>query len=150
MTVKNMSLTLRLAAIYNLLWGMIAVLYPVQSFEVFGMQQPLYPQLWQCIGMIVGVYGVGYWLAANNPTVHWPIVLVGFLGKVFGPIGFATALINGELPLEFGLNIIFNDLIWLIPFLMILKSTLPGELFIKNLVLLKLYVRNIKTISKIR
>lgn len=145
-----MSLTLRLAAIYNLLWGMIAVLYPVQSFEVFGMQQPLYPQLWQCIGMIVGVYGVGYWLAANNPMVHWPIVLVGFLGKVFGPIGFATALINGELPLEFGLNIIFNDLIWLIPFLMILKSTLPGELFIKNLVLLKLYVRNIKTISKIR
>ena len=145
-----MSLTLRLAAIYNLLWGMIAVLYPVQSFEVFGMQQPLYPQLWQCIGMIVGVYGVGYWLAANNPMVHWPIVLVGFLGKVFGPIGFATALINGELPLEFGLNIIFNDLIWLIPFLMILKSTLPGELFIKNLVLLKLYVRNIKVISKIR
>ena len=150
MTVKNMSLTLRLAAIYNLLWGMIAVLYPVQSFEVFGMQQPLYPQLWQCIGMIVGVYGVGYWLAANNPMVHWPIVLVGFLGKVFGPIGFATALINGELPLEFGLNIIFNDLIWLIPFLMILKSTLPGELFIKNLLLLKLYVRNIKATSKIR
>ena len=150
MTVKNMSLTLRLAAIYNLLWGMIAVLYPVQSFEVFGMQQPLYPQLWQCIGMIVGVYGVGYWLAANNPMVHWPIVLVGFLGKVFGPIGFATALINGELPLEFGLNIIFNDLIWLIPFLMILKSTLPGEFFIKNLVLLKLYVRNFNTTSKIR
>ena len=150
MAVKNMSLTLRLAAIYNLLWGMIAVLYPVQSFEVFGMQQPLYPQLWQCIGMIVGVYGVGYWLAANNPMVHWPIVLVGFLGKVFGPIGFATALINGELPLEFGLNIIFNDLIWLIPFLMILKLTLPGELFIKNLLLMKLYLRNFKTTSKVR
>ena len=150
MTVKNMSLTLRLAAIYNFLWGMIAVLYPVQSFEVFGMQQPLYPQLWQCIGMIVGVYGVGYWLAANNPMVHWPIVLVGFLGKVFGPIGFATALINGELPLEFGLNIIFNDLIWLIPFLMILKSTLPSELFVRNLLLLKSYVRNFKATSKIR
>jgi small multidrug resistance pump len=150
MTVKNMRVTLRLAAIYNLLWGMVAVFFPFQSFEVFGMQPPLYPQLWQCIGMIVGVYGVGYWLAANNPMVHWPIVLVGFLGKVFGPIGFAKELINGELPLEFGLNIIFNDVIWLIPFLMILKSTLPGELFIRNLLLLKLYVRNFKTTSKIR
>ena len=150
MTVKNMSLILRLAAVYNLLWGMVAVLYPFESFEVFGMQSPLYPQLWQCIGMIVGVYGVGYWLAANNPMVHWPIVLVGFLGKLFGSIGFAKALISGELPLEFGLNIIFNDLIWLIPFLMILKSTLPGKLFIKNLLLLKLYLGNFKTTSKIR
>ena len=150
MTVKNMRITLRLAAIYNLLWGMVAVLYPFQTFEFFEMQPPLYPQLWQCIGMIVGVYGVGYWLAANNPMVHWPIVLVGFLGKVFGPIGFATALINGELPLEFGLNIIFNDLIWLIPFLMILKSTLPGKLVIKNLLLLKLYAQNFKAASKTR
>ena len=100
--------------------------------------------------MIVGVYGVGYWLAANNPMVHWPIVLVGFLGKLFGPIGFAKALINGELPLEFGLNIIFNDLIWLVPFLMILKSTLPSELFVRNLLLLKSYVRNFKATSKIR
>jgi small multidrug resistance pump len=150
MAVKNMSLTLRLAAVYNLIWGMVAVLYPFESFEVFGMQPPLYPQLWQCIGMIVGVYGVGYWLAANNPMVHWPIVLVGFFGKLFGSIGFAKALISGELPLEFGLNIIFNDLIWLIPFLMILKSTLPRELFIKNLLLLKLYLGNFKTTSKIR
>ena len=102
-----MSITLRLAAIYNLLWGMVAVLYPLQSFVFFGMKPPLYPQLWQCIGMIVGVYGIGYWMAANNPKVHWPIVLVGFIGKILGPIGFAKALMNGELPLKFGLNIIY-------------------------------------------
>ena len=145
-----MQTTLRLAAIYNLLWGMVAVLYPIQSFEFFGMKPPLYPQLWQCIGMIVGVYGIGYWLAANNPMVHWPIVLVGFLGKIFGPIGFAEALISGQLPLKFGLNIIFNDLIWLIPFLLILNSTLPKKLLLRNLLLLKLYIRNIKPMSKIK
>ena len=145
-----MQTTLRLAAIYNLLRGMVAVLCPIQSFEFFGMKPPLYPQLWQCIGMIVGVYGIGYWLAANNPMVHWPIVLVGFLGKIFGPIGFAKALISGQLPLKFGLNIIFNDLIWLIPFLLILKSTLPKKLLLRNLLLLKLYIRNIKPMSKIK
>lgn len=127
MNIRKIQITLRLAAVYNLLWGAFAVLFPIRSFEMFGMQPPLYPQLWQCIGMIVGVYGIGYWLAAENPLVHWPIVLVGFLGKVFGPLGFAMALLNDELPLIFGLHIIFNDLIWWFPFLLILKSTMPRK-----------------------
>ena len=145
MTMNKMEITLRLAAVYNLLWGMVAVLFPVQCFEYFGMQPPLYPQLWQCIGMIVGVYGVGYWLAADNPTVHWPIILVGFLGKVFGPIGFSAALINGVFPLKFGLNILFNDLIWWIPFFLILRSTLPKNFILNSLLPLKnMYFRVIK------
>ena len=143
--MNKMEITLRLAAVYNLLWGMVAVLFPVQCFEYFGMQPPLYPQLWQCIGMIVGVYGVGYWLAADNPKVHWPIILVGFLGKVFGPIGFSAALINGVFPLKFGLNILFNDLIWWIPFFLILRSTLPKNFILNSLLPLKnMYFRIIK------
>ena len=86
------------------------------------MERPNYPELWQCIGMIVGVYGVGYWLAANDPIKHYPIVLVGFLGKVFGPIGFAQALLTNRFPLSFGINIIFNDLIWWIPFFNLLRE----------------------------
>ena len=145
MTVNKMEITLRLAAVYNVLWGMVAVLFLVQCFEFCGMQVPLYPQLWQCIGMIVGVYGVGYWLAADNPMVHWPIVLVGFMGKVFGPIGFSMALINEEFPLKFGLNIIFNDLIWWIPFFLILRATLPKNFILNSLSpFKKMYFRFIK------
>ena len=117
-----MQITLKLAGIYNVIWGGIAILFPIQSFEIFGMRPPMYPQLWQCIGMIVGVYGLGYWIAAANPLVHWPIVLVGFLGKILGPLGFAGALIKEELPLIFGVHIITNDLIWWIPFFLILKN----------------------------
>ena len=47
------------------------------------------------VGMIVGVYGIGYIIASARPLVHWPIILVGFLGKIFGPIGFTKALIEG-------------------------------------------------------
>lgn len=72
--------------------------------------------------MIVGVYGIGYLIAATDPNRHWPIVLVGFLGKIFGPIGFAKALITGVFPLSFGINIIFNDIIWWIPFYLLLKQ----------------------------
>jgi small multidrug resistance pump len=80
------------AGVYNILWGGFVLLFPLAMFRWFGMAAPNYPQLWQCVGMIVGVYGVGYIAAARDPLRHWPIVLVGFLGKVFGPIGFVQAV----------------------------------------------------------
>ena len=85
------------------------------------MERPNYPQLWQCLGMIVGVYGVGYAIAAGDPVRHWPIVLVGLLGKILGPIGFAYHVCRGALPWLFGATIVFNDLIWLPAFVLILR-----------------------------
>jgi small multidrug resistance pump len=120
-TPKWMSQLLTFAGGYNLLWGASVIFFPNFFFELSGMPLPTYPMIWQCVGMIVGVYGVGYLAAAKNPLVHWPIVLVGFLGKVFGPIGFSFYLLQGAFPIKFGLIIIFNDLIWWIPFFWILK-----------------------------
>lgn len=108
------------AAIYNVAWGAWVVLFPTTYFAWLGMSPPRYPELWQGIGMIVGVYGIGYAVASRDPVRHWPIVLVGFLGKVFGPIGFAQAIVKGSLPWNFGLTLVTNDLIWWIPFAMIL------------------------------
>jgi len=109
------------AAIYNLIWGALVVLFPVWSFELSGSPAPLNAIfLWQCIGMIVGVYGIGYAIAATSPLQHWPIVLVGLLGKIFGPIGFIWSYYQGAIELGFVRHIIFNDLIWLIPFSVIL------------------------------
>ena len=114
--------SLHYAAIYNIVWGALVIIFPNQFFDLFGMTRPNYPEIWQCVGMIVGVYGVGYWLAAQDPIKHYPIVLVGFLGKIFGPIGFIGALISQKFPISFGINILFNDLIWWIPFFQILRE----------------------------
>jgi hypothetical protein len=54
-------------------------------------------------------------------------VLVGFLGKIFGPIGFAQALLKGSLPPSFGVILLSNDLIWWIPFGLILLSVWKHE-----------------------
>ncbi|MCA8997041.1 MAG: SRPBCC family protein [Planctomycetaceae bacterium] len=108
------------AGIYNLLWGAVIILAPQWLFEATGTPPPLYPQCWQCVGMIVGVYGIGYLIAAADPVTHWPIILVGLLGKVFGPIGFLIALREGVFPLAFGATILTNDLIWWVPFALIL------------------------------
>ena len=133
-TPRWMRWALYLAAGYNLVWGGWVVLLPNSGFDALGMARPLYPAIWQCVGMIVGVYGIGYAIAGTNPARHWPIVLVGLLGKVLGPLGFLwQAVILGNLPLTFGYFLIFNDLIWWVPFALILlharrANSRPGEL----------------------
>ena len=111
-----MKTTLKLAAIYNLLWGAWVVLFPFHFFDLVGMQHPSQPMIWQGVGMIVGVYGIGYWLASYNPLKHWPIVFVGLLGKVFGPIGFIGNYLEGKVPFCFFYTLITNDFAWWIPF----------------------------------
>lgn len=118
---------LLLAAFYNVLWGAWVVLFPGVFFSFSGMPAPRYPEIWQCVGMIVGVYGAGYAVAASDPFRHWPIVLVGFLGKVFGPIGFAKALWDGTFTVKAGWMIVANDVIWWVPFALILWAALRLE-----------------------
>jgi hypothetical protein len=110
------------AAIYNLAWGGFVVLYPELPFRWAGMPPPNYPELWQCIGMMVGVYGVAYALAARDPIRYWPIVLAGLLGKILGPIGFLHAALAGRLPWRAGWTIVSNDLIWWLPFAAMLAA----------------------------
>lgn len=110
------------AGIYNLFWGVVVVAFPHWFFDAAGMERMNYPEIWQCVGMIVGVYGIGYIIAAGDPRRHWPIVLVGLLGKIFGPIGFLVAMIQGTFPPAFGLTILTNDLIWWVPFIMVLRD----------------------------
>jgi hypothetical protein len=117
---KWMQMTLSLAALYNLAWGTFVVLSPESLFRWAGMEPPRYPQIWQCLGMVVGVYGIGYAIAATDPFRHWPIVFVGLLGKILGPIGFLKNALDHTLPWRAGWLNVTNDLIWWIPFLVIL------------------------------
>lgn len=96
------------------------IAFPDFLFDLAGIERMRYPEIWQCVGMIVGVYGLGYLIAAEDHRTHWPIVLVGLLGKVLGPLGFAWSAVNGRLPPISGLMILTNDLVWWIPFGMIL------------------------------
>jgi hypothetical protein len=116
-----MTWCLGLAAAYNLLWGAWVVLLPGQFFDLVGMPPPRYPAIWQCVGMIVGVYGIGYAIAARDPARHWPIVLIGLLGKLAGPAGYVDAAwLRGTLDPAFGWTIPTNDLGWWVPFTLIL------------------------------
>ncbi|MEX2310621.1 MAG: hypothetical protein WD738_23845 [Pirellulales bacterium] len=116
-----------LAGCYNLAFGLWAAIWPLAFFELFALPPPRYPGIWACLGMVVGVYGLLYWHAAWKLETAWPIIAVGFLGKVLGPIGMAMYFGDGW-PRRLGMICIFNDLIWWLPFgLFLVRGTALGK-----------------------
>ena len=131
-SAKWMSYILWAAGIYNLLWGAWVVLFPKQPFQWLGTEAPNYPEIWQCLGMVVGVYGVGYFIAGFDPMQHWLIVLVGLLGKILGPIGMVLSITQGRLPAAAGWLCVTNDLIWWVPFILILYHVSSSSRMIRE------------------
>jgi len=118
---------LGLAAAHNLGFGTWAVLRPAAFFDLAGMAPPRYPEVWQCLGMVVGLYGLLYAHAARRLESARPIVLVGLLGKVLGPLGWILAVGRGAWPARTLPLVVFNDLIWWLPFsLFLLEGTRLG------------------------
>ena len=118
-----------LAGCYNLAFGLWAAVWPLAFFRVFDLPLPRYPGIWACLGMVVGVYGLLYWHAAWKLETGRPIIAVGLLGKVLGPIGMAMSF-SDEWPRRLGMICVFNDLIWWLPFGLFLVR---GTLFAKGL-----------------
>jgi len=115
-----MTYLLRTAAVYNLLWAAATVAFPTQMFAWGGLAPPNYPAFVQSLGVLVGAFGIGYAIAAQDPVRHWGLVFVGLVGKVFVPITFAWAIAIGQLPSTFLLTILLNDVAWWAPFIVIL------------------------------
>jgi hypothetical protein len=126
---RPLQIVLKIAGVYNILWGAWVVLLPLSFFHLTEMPEPIYPTIWQSVGMVVGVYGLGYWLASYHYIRHWPVVMVGFIGKLFGPIGILFFTIRGEMDISWAIITLFNDLIWIIPFSMILFDAYKAHQF---------------------
>jgi small multidrug resistance pump len=103
------------AAIYNIFWGGIIIIFPDLLFQVFNLQALNYPFLMSGIGMFVAVYGYGYWVVSREPLKYPQLVVVGLMGKTLGPIGWAYNVYLGHIPLVTMWTNVFNDFIW-IPF----------------------------------
>lgn len=121
-----------IAVVYNTLWGTAVILFPRWPFRLAGLPlpDPIGLILWQCIGMFVLVYAVGYYYLWRNPIRFAPFALVATLGKVFGPIGWVWAYGQGVVPAHTGLTILTNDLLWWpVWFPFVYKTVLKPALF---------------------
>ena len=108
------------AAAYNIVFGLWASLAPRAFFALFHLQPATYPAIWACLGMVVGIYGVGYAYAAWRLDRAFPFIAIGLAGKVLGPIGWVMSVHSGELPFRTFPLIVFDDLMWWLPFAMFL------------------------------
>ena len=111
-----------IAAVYNLLFGLWAGLFPGAFFELFDMDPPRWPMIWQCLGMVIGIYALGYAYAAWKPERGAVLIALGLLGKVLGPIGWVWSVATDQFPARTFPLILFNDLIWWVPFGLYLRE----------------------------
>lgn len=123
------------AAIYNLVWGSLGILWPAWFFTAIGMSVPASLAIWQALAMMVLVYAPAYWWIGNDPVRHRHLVLIAMLGKLLGPLGFLWAVRTNALPLSFGLTILTNDLVWWPAFIAFLIQVAPISGGWRNLLL---------------
>jgi hypothetical protein len=113
------------AGLYNIAWGLLAVMDPQWLFRFARMPADNYPEIFACLGMVLGLYGVLYLEVARVPERGCVIAAVGLMGKVFGPIGLAYLTWSGIWPVRTGILCVTNDLIWWIPFSLYLHDAWP-------------------------
>lgn len=105
-----------IAGAYNLAWGAYAAIDPQWLFRFAHMPLLNYPEIFACLGMVVGIYGFLYWQVARDPEHGALIAAIGLLGKVLGPIGLAQLIASGAWPLRTIVLCLTNDFIWWVPF----------------------------------
>lgn len=118
-----------LASLQCLIWGPFIILWPERSAMVYGFANP--PQelfLWQGTGLIILLYGLGYLLAASDPEQHWGLVLIGLLAKILGPIGMTWSVWQQQVAPGVLVLIPFHDLLWWIPFFLIVRQGLTARI----------------------
>ncbi|MEY3458219.1 MAG: hypothetical protein RL215_1376 [Planctomycetota bacterium] len=113
-------IALSVAALQCFGWGPFIIIAPERSAIAYGYSHP--PTdifLWQGMGLIILLYGIGYAIASADPARHYAVVLVGLLAKILGPIGMTWAVLNQQVSHNVLWLIPIHDLIWWWPFTLI-------------------------------
>ena len=113
---KLHQITFILAGIYNICWGLWVSFDPNWLFRFAQMELPNYPEIFVCVGMVVGLYGVVYLEIARRPERGFLLALVGFVGKILGPLGIFYYIYIGKWTFSALIMNLTNDFIWLVPF----------------------------------
>ncbi len=104
---------LRIATGYNLWCGLSMLVFYHESSKIMGMPRPV-PVVWfQLAGLLIGLFGVGYWLVLCRPVQNRDLLWLGFWSKLLGPLLSGYHIARGDLPLSLVPMLAFSDLIYL-------------------------------------
>src|SRR2546423_5296975 len=100
------------AGIYNIAWGLYAIFDPQWLFRFSGLPPQNHPQIFACLGMVVGLYGIIYFEVARVPERGWLLAAVGLAGKGLRPVGLAQLIWSGASPPSTAVLCLTNHLIY--------------------------------------
>lgn len=137
------------AGIYNLVWGGIAVFWPNFFFDNLHLAHPNYMMMWQGIGVLVMLFGIGYLIASRGPLRHWPIVLLGFTYKLLVSLAYVYYYYVDVLPFTICWTVLANNVVWLLPFGLILFRAFEYDQANRELAAYDLMPRKLKSLGHI-
>jgi hypothetical protein len=83
---------------YNLLAGVGMVCFYHEGYKLLGIEKPQLNLPIQLVGILVGLFGVGYWMVAADPPANRNILLLGFWSKALGSLLGTYYVCVGYLP----------------------------------------------------
>jgi hypothetical protein len=115
-----MKFVLRFVAGYNISAGLFMVFASRAAYKLIGMPNPKIHFPIQLVGILVGLFGVGYYLVSRRPLENVNLLLLGFLSKLLGSCLATGYVLAGILPLHFVGVYFVSDVVYLPPFYIIL------------------------------
>jgi small multidrug resistance pump len=109
------------AGCYNLLVALTLVVFYHEALKTLKLPKPELMLFVQLVGVLVGLFGVGYLIVARRPVENRNVLLLGFLSKALGTILGLYYAVRGQVPLSFVALLFFSDIIYLPPFAIILR-----------------------------
>lgn len=122
-----MGIVLALAGIYCTLFASWVVLWPCESYDWLQIPGPCHSVLMRVIGGFYLIFGLSFFLAARNPIQHWRIVLLCTIKILLVLAAAVFVWWRDLLPTKSIAFLLTDDVIWLVPFLMILWAALQAK-----------------------
>ncbi len=112
---------LRFAGGWNLLAGFGMIVFYHEGFKALGAVKPSPALSIQVLGVLVALFGWGYFLVAAAPVRNRNLLMLGFWSKAAATLLSVAYVALGRLPWWFSLVVFAADTIYLPPFFAILR-----------------------------
>lgn len=117
---------LRAAAVNNLLAGIVFMVFYHEAFKALSLPKPEIKLPVQLVGIFVFLFGIGYYWTTRHPEENRNVLLLGFFSKLFGSALAVAYVLMGRLPWTFFFVVFPADIIYLPPFVLILRRISPA------------------------
>jgi len=117
------------AALFNFIVALFVGPFGAFAYDVLGFDYAPTEHIWRYLSaLLIAMYGIGYALAALEPTMNRNIIILGMMGKLFVVLLVVTMYFTDGIPI--GVPIIASgDLLYVLLFFAFLYRTRKGSLY---------------------